>query len=199
VQPKEHNSRVVTLPYYDEPTFTPHWLTPGDAALDTFHRIPAFSLTNQDGQQITEATFEDKIYVVDFFFTFCPGICPKMTAQMMTLQEEFVNDDDVLLMSHSVTPTRDSVPVLKRYAEDKGIRSGKWQLVTGSQEDIYRLGRRAYFVEEDLGREKDLEEFLHTENFVLLDSDRHIRGIYNGLSKTSVSQLIADIYTLKGE
>lgn len=194
-----NKSRVETLPFYNEATFTPHWLSPNDKALDTFHRISSFKLYNQNGEIITEKNFENKIYVVDFFFTVCPGICPKMTANMTELQDEFLNDNDILLMSHSVTPERDSVPVLKRYAEDKGILSYKWHLVTGAQEDIYRLGRKEYFVEEDLGLEKEDDEFLHTENFVLIDKNRHIRGIYNGLNKTAIKQLITDINTLKQE
>lgn len=194
-----NKSRVETLPFYKEATFTPHWISPNDDILDTFHQISPFNLTNQEGDIITEKSFKDKIYVVDFFFTICPGICPKMTANMMELQEEFLNDDEVLLLSHSVTPEQDSVSVLKRYAEDKGILSHKWHLVTGTQQEIYKLGRKDYFVEEDLGLNKEEDEFLHTENFVLVDKSRHIRGIYNGLSKTSINQLIADIKTLKKE
>ena len=195
----QNNSRVETLPYYNEATFTPHWITADDEVLDTFHRISPFSLLNQEGEIITEKTFKDKIYVVDFFFTICPGICPKMTANMAELQDEFLEEKDVLLLSHSVTPERDSVPVLKSYAENKGILSHKWHLATGTEKEIYKLGRKDYFVEEDLGLEKEEDEFLHTENFVLIDKDSHIRGIYNGLSKTSVKQLITDIKTLREE
>ena len=194
-----NESRVASLPFYNEATFSPKWISPADGMLDTFHRIPPFSLINQEGEVVTEKTFADKIYVVDFFFTICPGICPKMTANMMILQEEFLQDEEVLLMSHSVTPESDSVPVLKRYAEDKGIESHTWHLVTGDKQEVYRLGRQEYFVEEDLGLQKEDYEFLHTENFVLIDRDRHIRGIYNGLNKSSVAQLIADIHTLKQE
>ncbi|MEN8834407.1 MAG: SCO family protein [Polaribacter sp.] len=194
-----NKSRVDTLPYYNEATFTPHWISPDNDTLNEFHKISPFKLTNQDGKIITEQTFKDKIYVVDFFFTSCPGICPKMTANMNILQEEFLKDDDILLLSHSVTPEKDSVTVLKRYAEAKDVVSNKWHLVTGSQQEIYKLGRKDYFVEEDLGIEKDVDEFLHTENFVLIDKNRHIRGIYNGLNKTAINQLIADIKTLKAE
>jgi protein SCO1/2 len=193
----QNDSRVDTLPFYNDATFTPRWLSADDSSLDTFHRISSFNLINQEGQAITENSFKDKVYVVDFFFTVCPGICPRLTANMMDLQNEFMDDDDVLLMSHSVTPERDSVPVLKAYAEEKGILSDKWHLVTGARKEIYKLGRFDYFVEEDLGLEKDEDEFLHTENFVLVDQNRHIRGIYNGLNKTSIKQLIADIKTLK--
>ena len=195
----QNGSRVDALPFYNEATFTPNWIKPGDSSLKDFHKISPFELYNQEGEVVTEETFKDKIYITDFFFTICPGICPRMTKSMGELQDEFQEDDDVLLLSHSVTPERDSVPVLKAYAEERGILSNKWHLVTGSQEDIYKLGRKDYFVEEDLGKEKELDEFLHTENFVLVDSDKHIRGIYNGLSKISLRQLITDVRTLQKE
>ncbi|MEM7572118.1 MAG: SCO family protein [Bacteroidota bacterium] len=193
------DSRVVRLPFYEEATFSPVWLAPGEQPPADFHRIPAFELTNQEGQTVNQATFAGKIYVTDFFFTICPGICPKMTTNMALLQKAFYEDEDVLLLSHSVTPRQDSVPVLKAYAEAKGIDSEKWHLVTGEQQEIYRLGRKAYFVEEDLGLQKLDEEFLHTENFVLVDQNRYIRGIYNGLNRTSIEQLIVDIRTLQEE
>lgn len=195
----ENDSRVETLPFYNEATFTPHWIAPGEKSLETFHRISPFELINQEGNTITNETFKGKIHVVDFFFTSCPGICPKMASNMMLLQEEFLSDEDVLLMSHSVTPKSDSVSVLKAYAESKGIASHKWHLVTGEQSEIYKLGRKDYFVEEDLGIAKHVDDFLHTENFVLIDRDGHIRGIYNGLSKPAIHQLTADIKTLKAE
>lgn len=193
------DSRVVSLPYYKGASFTPYWLESGSKAQQSFHQIPAFSLTNQEGEVVTENTFKDKIYITDFFFTTCPGICPKMTANMGILQQEFKNDDEVLLLSHSVTPEIDSVSVLKNYAKNKGINSEKWHLVTGKRSEIYDLGRNYYFVEEDLGENKTDDDFLHTENFVLIDKNRQIRGIYNGLNKTAVQQLIADIKTLQLE
>ncbi|WP_298518356.1 SCO family protein [uncultured Kordia sp.] len=196
---KKLDSRVASLPYYQEASFTPFWFEKGTEAQKTFHQIPAFSFTNQEGKTITEETFKDKIYITDFFFTTCPGICPKMTANMDILQQEFKNDDEILLLSHSVTPEMDSVPVLKAYAENKGIDSKKWHLVTGDRSQIYDLGRNHYFVEEDLGETKTEDDFLHTENFVLIDKNRQIRGIYNGLNKTAVQQLIADIKTLQKE
>ncbi len=192
-------SRVSSLPYYNEATFTPRWIKSGAIELDTFHKISPFQLLNQDGEKITEKTFHGKIYVTDFFFTVCPGICPQMTANMSILQDEFLNDENVLLLSHSVTPKRDSVPILKEYADNKGVISGKWHLVTGEQEEIYKLGRLDYFVEEDLGLKKEIDEFLHTENFVLVDHNQYLRGIYKGLNKASIEQLIADIKTLKQE
>ncbi|MEL7532161.1 MAG: SCO family protein [Bacteroidota bacterium] len=193
------DSRVANLPFYNDPTFRAHWFAPDSDSLAGFHQIPDFTLINQEGDTITQATFEDKIYVTDFFFTTCPGICPKMTKNMVLLQEAFLEEEDVMLLSHSVTPAIDSVEALKMYADYQGVDSKKWFLTTGDRDLIYRLGRTAYFVEEDLGIEKDIDEFLHTENFVLIDKNRHIRGIYNGLSKTSIAQLIADVKTLQTE
>ena len=187
------------LPYYNEASFTPHWITKKSDSLKSFHTIPNFSLTNQEGKTVTEKDFEGKIYVTDFFFTSCPGICPKMTANMNILQDEFIDDEEILLVSHSVTPDRDSVSVLKKYATEKEVNSKKWHLLTGDRQQIYDLGRKSYFVEEDLGTTKKDEDFLHTENFVLIDKNKHIRGIYNGLNKASVRQLISDIKTLKSE
>lgn len=191
----EKTSRVDTLPYYEEATYTPRWLTTGEVP-DDFHQIPSFELLNQHGQQVTEKHLDDKITVVDFFFTSCPGICPKMTSNMMLVQEAFLQNNAVQILSHSVTPEYDSVPVLKEYADLKGIDKDRWHLLTGERTVIYGLGRNQYFIEEDLGLEKDPEDFIHTENFVLVDQDRRIRGIYNGLNKSSVRQLIADVKTL---
>ena len=191
-------SRVSKLPYYNEASFTPIWIE-DVSTYENLHKVSSFNLINQNGDSISEKTFEGKIYVTDFFFTTCPGICPKMTSNMEIIQSKFLNQDDVLLLSHSVTPNIDSVSVLKEYAEDKGVISNKWHLATGDLEHIYRLGREEYFVEEDLGLEKDWDEFLHTENFVLVDKNKHIRGIYNGINKASVNQLIADIRTLLKE
>ena len=196
---KQSESRVARLPFYNEATFKPNWIPEKDKSLDDFHQISSFNFLNQDGKTITNQTFKDKIYVADFFFTSCYGICPKMASNMKIVQEEFLNDDEVLLISHSVTPDKDSVSVLREYALNKGVVSNKWHLVTGLQNEIYKLGRKDYFVEEDLGIDKDENDFLHTENFVLIDKNRHIRGIYNGLNKTSVNQLIKDIHTLKTE
>lgn len=198
-QTEQNDSPLSALPYYDEANFTPKWFDPNDSALESFHKVSSFELTNQDGKTITEADFENKIYVTDFFFTICPGICPKMTESMGILQAQFLDDPSVLLLSHSVTPEIDSVPRLRAYAETKGIDSRKWHIVTGDVEQIYKLGRQDYFVEESLGLEKEEDEFLHTENFVLIDKQRHIRGIYNGLRQTSIDQLISDIQILKKE
>jgi protein SCO1/2 len=194
-----NSSRVSQLPYYNSADFTPHWLNADSDSLKNFHRIPAFRLVNQQGDTLTEKDITGKIYIANFFFTTCPGICPKMADNMQMVQEAFKDDDEVLILSHTATPESDSVAVLKEYAEAHGCISGKWHLLTGNRSEIYRLGRKYYFVEENMGINKSDDEFLHTENFVVIDRNRRIRGIYNGLNKTSVRQLIADVQTLKSE
>ncbi|WP_434035918.1 SCO family protein [Formosa sp. 4Alg 33] len=192
-------SRVDYLPYYEDESFTPNWITPGSEEEQTFHKIPDFKLVNQLGDTITQKTFEDKIYVTDFFFTICPGICPQLAESMLKVQDEFKDDPDVLMLSHSVMPSTDSVPVLKAYAKSHNVINNKWHLVTGDKKEIYDLGRNQYFVENDLGVPKSLDDFLHTENFLLIDKNKHIRGIYNGLNRASIAQLITDIKALKTE
>ncbi len=196
---EEFLSRVNTLPYYNDASFTPKWIDSKNDELSSFHKIPNFELINQNGEKVTQKTFENKIYIADFFFTTCPGICPMMTISMLKLQEEFKKDTAVLFLSHSVTPTIDSVPKLKEYALDNGIMDKKWHLVTGNKKEIYDLGRKFYFVEEDLGEPKGIDVFLHTENFVLIDRNKHIRGIYNSLNRASLAQLIVDVKALQKE
>lgn len=191
----EKTSRVEELPFYKEATFTPQWITEQEVTSD-FHQIPPFELVNQMGKMITEQDLDGKVTVVDFFFASCPGICPKMTSNMKLVQKAFMKEADVVILSHSVTPEYDSVSVLKEYAEVNDIVKEEWHLLTGDRTMIYDLGRNQYFVEEDLGLQKNPEDFIHTENFVLIDQHRRIRGIYNGLNKSSVAQLIADMKTL---
>ncbi|NQV78679.1 MAG: SCO family protein [Lutibacter sp.] len=193
------NSRVDYLPYYNDESFTPQWLTPNTEEEKLFHKIPDFSLTNQLGETVNQQTFEGKIYITDFFFTTCPGICKKMTGNMVKVQEAFKNDSDILLLSHSVMPSVDSVTNLKAYAQKYNVIDNKWHLVTGSKNEIYSLGRDHYFVENDLGEPKNIDDFLHTENFLLIDKNKHIRGIYNGLNRASIAQLITDVKALKLE
>lgn len=192
-------SRVDVLPFYNSPEFTPRWLDENKNDMTDFHRIPEFELLNQFGNTVSEETVDGKIFVADFFFATCPGICPKMAGNMSVVQKAFEKDDQVLLLSHSVTPEQDSVSALKAYGERNGCRPGKWHLLTGEREQIYALGREAYFVEEDMGLKKSKDDFLHSENFLLVDHNRRLRGIYNGLNSTDVQQLIADIHTLKKE
>lgn len=182
------------LPYYNTADYTPVWEVDD---IDTFHTIRNFNLIDQKGQAFTEKDMDDKICVVDFFFTSCPGICPKMTTNMELIAKEFKNDNSVMIVSHTVTPETDTASVLNEFAQKKNINYKQWKLLTGTRNEIYDLGRRFYFIEEDLGENKDDTDFLHTENFVLLDKNKHIRGIYNGLDITAIYQLIKDIKKLK--
>ncbi|WP_158979047.1 SCO family protein [Cellulophaga sp. L1A9] len=195
----EETSRVESLPYYNEKSFTPHWITPNTPEEQAFHKIPDFKLVNQLGDTLTQKNFDAKIYITDFFFTSCPGICPQMTNSMVGLQEKFKDDDAIVFLSHSVTPTIDTVKELKIYADRFGVIANKWHLVTGDKSEIYNLGRNEYFVENDLGTPKDINDFLHSENFLLIDKNKHIRGIYNGLNRASMAQLLVDVKALENE
>lgn len=134
-----------------------------------------------------------------FLFTICPGICPKLTANMALLQEAYKNDPDLLLLSHSVMPWNDSVPVLKEYAIENGVDDSKWNLVTGSKEAIYNMARNGYFAEEDFTKTQDPETFIHTENFILVDKEGYIRGVYNGTLELDLERLKRHIKILKEE
>ena len=188
---------VTRLPFYNEADFTPEWIEQSDLGYMNIHRIADFNLTNQNGELVSNATLEGKIYVADFFFTLCPGICPKMTSNMARIQEEFIEDEGVMLVSHSVMPWTDSVSVLKEYADVRGINNEKWYLLTGGQDEIYNLARQSYFAEKEIGLDKSTDEFLHTENFVLIDGKGRIRGVYNGTLPLEMTRLIQDIRTLK--
>lgn len=184
------------LPYYNDASFTPQFFEQAPAG---FHTIKPFQLRTHTNRVFTEKDMDGKISVVNFFFTSCPGICPRMAVNMKALQDSFLTDDRVQLLSHSVMPEKDDVNTLVQYATAKQVNSKRWLLLTGNKAEIYTLGRRFYFVEEDLGEQRDTSEFLHTENFVLVDRNRHIRGIYNGLNIASVNDLVKDIRELEKE
>ena len=163
-----------------------------------FHKIDNFSLINQNNEIITNETYDGKIYIADFFFTTCPGICPIMKENMIVLQDEFINDDDILLLSHTVTPEIDSVPILKKYSQEQGVVDSKWNMVTGDKKQIYNLARKSYLVAEDIESPRQYD-MIHTENFVLVDSKRRIRGFYDGTDSDVMDNLISDIKILKKE
>lgn len=169
----------------------------GKIVVDTvYHTIPAFKFVNQDGQEVSEKTFEGKIYVTDFFFTTCPSICPKMKQQMLRLYEKYKNDDRILLLSHSIS-REDSVPVLKSYAKKINIETSKWHLVTGNWNEIEQMAKK-YFV----GVQEDPNEpggYLHNGYFVLVDKQKHIRGAYDGTNPKEVDKLLVDIDKLLNE
>ncbi|WP_375241499.1 SCO family protein [Lacinutrix sp.] len=161
-----------------------------------YHKIADFSLTNQNGKTITQNDYKDKIYVADFFFTTCQTICPIMTDHMRDIQKEILNDNDVMLLSHSVTPVIDSVAQLKKYATKKGVNDSKWNLVTGDKKQIYELARKSYLAVKIDGN-GDQFDMIHTENFMLIDKKHQIRGFYDGTDPKAISQLLEDIKKLK--
>ena len=185
------------LPYYTSAEFTPQWMD--QKQIDTVHAIPDFAFINQNGETVTRNTFDGKITVVDFFFTTCPGICKKLTSSLKQIQDEFKEDKQVLLLSHSVTPEKDNVQKLKEYANEHGAIDGKWHFVTGNRKAIYVIARTSYFADEDMGWKKDSTTFLHTENILLIDKHHHIRGVYKGTIQLEIQNLITDINKLEME
>ena len=163
-----------------------------------YHKIAPFSFENQNGKTITQDDYEGKIYIADFFFTTCPTICPKMTANMGSIQEEILNDSTVMLLSYSVTPKIDSVPQLKKYAIEKGVNDEKWNLLTGNKKEIYTMARKSYLVVKEDG-DGGPYDMIHTENFILVDPKKRIRGFYDGTDTLAIRELLIDLEILKDE
>jgi len=187
------------LPFFNQPDWTPEWIEPNDPGYKKIHQIPPFSLVNQEGITITEKDVEGKIYVANFFFTTCRNICTKMTNNMHLIQDTFGDDEQIYLLSHSVTPESDSVPKLKKYALENKINFDKWSLLTGDKSSIYRLAKQEYFAGDTIGFYQTGNEFLHTENFILIDKHRRIRGVYNGTLLVEIERIKEDIAILKRE
>lgn len=186
------------LPVFNPSDINPKLVDESVQGVTKLHRVGAFSLINQEGETITEKDYQDKIYVTDFFFVTCPTICPKMTKQMERVYSEFKSNNDVLFLSHTVMPENDSVPVLNEYAKKHNIDANKWNLVTGDKKQIYDLARKTYFAAITEG-DGGVDDFIHTENFVLIDKEKRIRGFYDGTSENDVDRLINDINTLLNE
>lgn len=161
-----------------------------------YHKIADFKLLNQNGDTITEEFYKDKIYIADFFFTTCLTICPVMTDHMLKIQKRLKNEPEVLLLSHTVIPQHDSVPVLKKYALEKGIDDSKWNLVTGDKKQIYDLARKSYLAAKTDG-DGGPYDMIHTENFVLVDKKGQIRGFYDGTQPGVVDEVMRDVKILQ--
>lgn len=187
-----------TLPIYNPADVNPELVDSTVQYVAKYHTIGDFSFTNQNGKTITQKDYEGKIYVADFFFTTCGSICPIMTTNMIDVQKAFAENPKVMILSHTVTPEIDSVPVLKKYALEKGVIDSKWNLVTGDKKDIYSMARKSYLAVK-LGKPEELYDMVHTENFVLVDAERRVRGFYDGTKKEDVQKLIEDIQWLLTE
>lgn len=164
----------------------------------TFHSIQDWKLIDQNGKEISNHDLEGKIYVADFFFTTCQGICPKMSNQMERVSEKFRGNYDVHFLSHTVKPSEDSVSVLKAYADEHHADDKQWHFVTGDKKQIYELARKSYLSSVTEG-DGGPDDFVHTQFFTLIDGKRRIRGFYDGTDSTEVNKLIDDIFTLTGE
>ena len=187
-----------SLPIYNPADVNPELVDSTVQYISKYHTIADFSFTNQNGKTITEKDYEGKIYVADFFFTTCGSICPKMTTNLTAVQKAFANDPKVKLLSFTVFPETDSVPVLKAYAKKNQVNDAIWNLVTGDKKEIYTLARKSYLAVK-LGKPSELYDMVHTENFVLVDTKKRVRGFYDGTNKEDIKRLIEDIAFLSTE
>lgn len=192
------------LPIYSPRDINPELVDSTVQHIGNDHKIEDFAFTNQNGKIITQKDYENSIYVADFFFTTCPTICPKMTDNMVWLQNQLKNNPEVKLLSFSVTPDIDTPEVLKKYAMEKGVDDSRWNLVTGDKKDIYFLARKSYLAVKT-GKPEEMYDMVHTENFILVDKNKRIRGFYDGTNldqptndpKTkNMKQLLEDILWL---
>lgn len=187
-----------TLPIYNPADVNPELVDSTVQYKSKYHTIADFSFVNQNGDTITQKNYEGKIYVADFFFTTCGSICPKMTTNLEEVQKAVLNNPKVMLLSHTVFPEVDSIPVLKEYAIKHHVVDSKWNLVTGDKKDIYTMARKSYLAVK-LGRPDQLYDMVHTENFVLIDQKRRVRGFYDGTNKEEMKRLLEDIDFLSKE
>ena len=187
---------VKSLPIYSPSMISKELVAEEIQFVKKYHKIKDFSLLNQNGHKITEEDYNNKIYVADFFFTTCPTICPIMTENMGYLQNKLIDNPEILLVSFSVTPEIDSVQQLKKYALEKNVIDSKWNLLTGDKKEIYDLARKSYLVAKDDG-DGGKYDMIHTENFVLVDKEKRIRGFYDGTNQSEMDKLLNDIRILE--
>lgn len=180
------------LPIFNPADVNPELVDSTVQHVGKYHTIADFSFTNQNGKTITQKDYEGKIYVADFFFTTCQTICPIMTTNMTEVQKAFSKNPKVMILSHTVTPEIDSVQVLKQYALKQNVDDSKWNMVTGDKKDIYYIARKSYLAVKT-GKPEEMYDMVHTENFVLVDTKRRVRGFYDGTKKEDVQRLIEDI------
>ncbi len=186
------------LPIYNPADVNPELVDSTVQYVSKYHTIGDFSFINQNGDTVTQKDYEGKIYVADFFFTTCGSICPKMSKNLFEVQKAILNNPKVMLLSHTVFPETDSVAALKKYAMKYGVKDQKWNLVTGNKKEIYAMARKSYLAVK-LGKPSQLYDLVHTENFVLVDTKRRIRGFYDGTKEEEIKRLIEDIHFLSDE
>ncbi len=195
----QNEEQVSSIPYYNSPDFSPHFLNKIEAQGRIKHHIGHFYLKDQHGKTFSHDNVQGKIHLAQFIFTRCGNICPEMISQMKIVAKKFKANPQVELLSYSVTPWIDDVTTLKKFAVDKKIDAPNWHLLTGSKSLIYNLARKSYFAEEELGYTKDSTEFLHTEHMILVDRNGRIRGVYNGTLPLEAEQCVKDMEKLLSE
>jgi len=165
----------------------------GKESLPPLNSVRPFSFVRQDGKEITEKDIAGKTYIAEYFFTTCKGVCPKMNKNMQAIYNDFKNEKDFAILSHTVDPETDSVPVLKRYSDSIGASINNWWFLTGTKENLYKSARESYLLDDPQNSSKNIsEQFLHTQFFALVDNTGQVRGIYDGLKKDEVEQLVKD-------
>ena len=195
---KNDKQPKISLPYYLNDSLTPTWFEEGTDAKNNTHSIPRFELNDQNGNRINNDSLMNKVIVANFFFSVCPGVYPVMMKNLQKVNNEFMDDKSVMLVSHTVMPWVDSVGQLHVYAEENNISIDNWLLLTGKKKEIYSLARKGYFADEGFGKKVTREEdFIHTENVYLIDTKGKIRGVYNGTMPLEMKRLKEDIITLQ--
>lgn len=186
------------LPYIGEPDVVRKMVDGKEVEETIYPTIPEFSFQNQNGETVTGKSFEGKIYVADFFFTTCPTICPPMKKNLLKVYNLYQNNPGVGILSHTIDPEHDTVAVLKKYADDLGVKGTMWQFVTGNRDKIYEIGEKHYMVS---AREDSTEAggYIHSGHFVLIDKNKHIRGMYDGTTEEGTQLLIEDMEVLLKE
>ena len=191
-------SKISNLPIYGRKVIT-ETIIDEEIKIDTSdHTISNFSFINQNGKIVNNSTFNNSIYIADFFFTSCPTICPLMKSEMMRVYKKYENEENVKFLSHTINPNYDNVERLKEYSKKFNINSNKWHFVTGDINEIYEIGFKSYMV---ISSEDSLSPggFLHSGAFLLVDKNRKIRGVYDGTNKVDINKLIDEIPILLNE
>ena len=188
---KSENKPMRTLPYFGKK----QTMQQGDTS---YHTVKPFAFVNQYNEKVTEETVNGKIYVTDFFFTTCQSICPIMSTELERVYKTFEKKPEVMILSHTVDPEEDSVNVMLNYAKLHGVNDKRWLFLTGDKKHLYDLARQGYLLNAEEGNGGE-EDFIHTQNFALVDKERHLRGFYDGTDSAEVSRLIIDIKLLLEE
>ncbi|MCA0430015.1 MAG: SCO family protein [Bacteroidetes bacterium] len=185
----KQNKPIRELPYFGPKSYS-------KTSDTTYHTIPEFTFTNQHNKSFTDKQLNGKIYITEYFFTTCKSICPIMNTNLQKVYQTFYNDTSIYIVSHTVDPETDSVNVLKEYAQLHNVKNNQWQFLTGNKVDLYAIARKGYLLNTEEGNGGE-EDFIHTQNFALIDKEKRIRGFYDGTDTAEINRLIIDVKLLK--